>query len=498
MLPEVKSFIVLALIGWFALLFGRLGLSSPTFPPGGFKIYERVAAGVLASAFLAGFFWLYVALAGFWVWRHIKAVNPAAMLAATLFLTPFLSVAINGIGPLDHLLLFKFQYLVVWLGAWVVYKKTLEIPAKERIKFNAVDFFALAWVAFQVVLSLSSTNLTNAVRVAAYELTEVWLIIYVFSRAIRTVRDLRLVLYVFILMCFFYGAVACFEVVRSWLLYSNLANTLGVPRALGGYLAREGTGLLRAQGSTGHPIVLGVMMGMGFCFSLALDLKDKKMLKYRALIALTLLAGLGASISRGPWAATVFAVVVWAFLPPFSAARSGKVLGVLAGAAVLVLSLPGGEKIIDLLPWVGTVESFNVDYRARLLDVSWLVFLENPWLGSVTYLDEPIMQTMIQGEGIVDIVNTYVAVALGSGAVGLTLYAGIYLSAMGVLWRQLRRKPSPELRALMAALVCVMVSIGTVSSVSFMPLLCWLLVGMASASGHLVDDDVVGTPKGKG
>lgn len=498
MLLEVKSFVVLVLIGWLALRFGRLGLSDRVLPAEGFKVYERVAAGVLAAAFLTGVFWLYVALAGFWVWRHIKMINPAGMLAATLFLTPFLSVAVNGIGPLDHLLLFKFQYLVIWLGAWVTHKNTLAIPEKDRVQSNLVDWLALAWVVFQVVLSLSSTNLTNSVRVAVYELTETYLVIYVFSRSIRTSRDFRLVLSIFTLMCFFYGAVACFETVRNWLLYSNLANTLGVPRSMGGYLAREGTGLLRAQGSTGHPIVLGVMMGMGFCFSLALNFKEKTAFKYRALIALTLLAGLGASISRGPWAATVVAVLVWAFLPPFSAAKGARVLGVLAMCAVLVVVLPGGEKIIDLLPWVGTVESFNVDYRARLLDVSWLVFLENPWLGSVTYLDQPIMQTMIQGEGIVDIVNTYVAVALGSGAIGLALYSGIFLSAMWVLWRQLRRKPSPELRALMAALVCAIVSIGTVSSVSFMPLLCWLLVGMASASGHLVDDDVVGTPNSKG
>ena len=36
---------------------------------------------------------------------------------------------------------------------------------------------------------------------------------------------------------------------------------------------------------------------------------------------------------------------------------------------------------------------------------------------------------MVQGQGIVDLVNTYVQVALRSGLVGLSLFAGVLVSA---------------------------------------------------------------------
>lgn len=485
MLLALKSLIVLVVLGWFAWRVGPRAVSLLVGRASELAVYPRLAVGVVIAAFLAGNFWLYTLAAGGWLTRFLSSVHPAALLVATAFVTPYLSLAINGVGPLDHLLLFKFQYLVIWMAAWLTRQRLPKQPQALTPAQRMIDWFAFGWVVFQVFMSAGASNVTNAVRVAVYEFTETYLVIYVMSRSVRSSKDLRLVIAVMLLSFGFQALVACFETLRHWLLYSGLASALGVPKAMGGYLAREGTGLLRAQGSTGHPIVLGAMAAVGACLSLTLIAPGKPHVWARIGLATTLLAGLIASISRGPWAAAVVALLAWAMLPPVNARRLAAVIGSLLCVVVMVLLLPGGQKVIDLLPWVGNVESFNVDYRERLLQVSWIVFLENPWLGSVHYLDEPIMQTMIQGEGIVDIVNTYVAVALRSGAIGLVLYAGPLWVAMGSLLLRLRRDPQPEFRALMAALVCISVTIATVSPVSFIPMMLWSLVGLAAAVPHV-------------
>jgi O-antigen ligase len=83
--------------------------------------------------------------------------------------------------------------------------------------------------------------------------------------------------------------------------------------------------------------------------------------------------------------------------------KAVKRLMLLALAGVLALPLlavvPGGQKVLDLLPFIGTVEAENITYRQQLIDNAMIVIQRNPWLGSFDYRSTPEMQSLTQGQG---------------------------------------------------------------------------------------------------
>jgi O-antigen ligase len=166
-----------------------------------------------------------------------------------------------------------------------------------------------------------------------------------------------------------------------------------------------------------------------------------------------------------------------------------KIAGVVAAAAAsipVLMMFPAGQKMVGLLPFIGTVEAENIDYRSRLLDNALIVIQRNLWLGSENYRDTPEMQAMIHGEGIIDIVNSYVAVALHSGMVGLALFMGVLLGNAWAVWQCQQRWPHGSTekllgRALLASMVGAMVTIFTVSSISLAPIVYWCLAGLCLA-----------------
>jgi O-antigen ligase len=199
-----------------------------------------------------------------------------------------------------------------------------------------------------------------------------------------------------------------------------------------------------------------------------------------------LVAGLLASLSRGPWMGAAISVAVLAATTRRPVSNLMRV-GFLSLAAFPIVALtPFGSKIIDLLPFIGTVESSTIDYRQQLMDVGWDVVMRNPLFGSENYLKTPAMQSLEQGQGIIDIVNTYLQYALDYGLVGLSLFVCAQFFAVVALYRSLgaARAVSVELGAFcqgyLAALVSMLVVIATTSSlIAQMQEVIWMLCGMS-------------------
>src|SRR5258707_3117917 len=117
---------------------------------------------------------------------------------------------------------------------------------------------------------------------------------------------------------------------------------------------------------------------------------------------------------------------------------------------------PAGVVLVDYLPFVGTVEAQNVAYRERLFEISLDVVLDHPFFGDWDFLQLPVMQQLRQGQGIIDIVNTYLGVALASGLLGLALFCGFFLAVLAGLFAAMRRAGDRdgEAYALGQALLC--------------------------------------------
>jgi hypothetical protein len=235
------------------------------------------------------------------------------------------------------------------------------------------------------------------------------------------------------------------------------------------------------------------MFGLGF---FALTASFVKRRSAAVAVWLLLLGGLIAALSRGPWVGAAAMALAMLFLGP---ARSKRLFlgGLTVAIAVLVLSAtPSGRMILELLPFVGDAESGTADYRARLWNVSMLVFWQHPLLGDLHFMDNPLLEQMRQGQGIIDIVNTFLQVALPYGFVGLALFGSALLLPTYWAWRARRALHSSAFtterlgRTLIALMAGVLVTIATASSIGVIPTLYWILAGLLVSFSWLAKESV--------
>ena len=118
---------------------------------------------------------------------------------------------------------------------------------------------------------------------------------------------------------------------------------------------------------------------------------------------------------------------------------------------------PFGASIVDSLPFIGTRDQDTVEYRQELFETSWALIKQNPLFGNpFVALD---MENLRQGQGIIDLVNGYLQVALYYGLVGLALYCAVHLFVLQrafVVMRRARAADDTGMLALGASLTaCV-------------------------------------------
>ena len=432
-------------------------------------------------AFVAHNFWIYIGVAALLLWiAGASDSHRLGLYIFLLFVVPPFQEEISGFGVINFLIAvdhLRLLSLVVLLPAWLTLRsREGTLPFGRTL----ADKCLLGYVALQLALQWNVDTATNTARYGFYTITDIFLPYYVASRSLRDLRSCRDALMSFLVAALVMTPIAAFEYAKYWLLYSTVPGELGVRFGMGNYLGRGDS--LRALASTGHSIVLGYLMAI----ALSLYAITRWVVSHRGMRLLggvMLCIGLFAPVSRGPWVGAAAGIAVLLLTGPDKMARAARLLMVGVPLIAIVLVSPMGGKLIDLLPFVGTVDEFNVTYRQRLFEVSLIVLKNNLLLGSFDYLQAPAMQEMIQGEGIIDMVNSYLGIALAYGVVGLTLFAGVFLSAGWSAWRAIRSySPLDEIsgigQALLAALVCALVTIGTVSSILVIPTVYWLIAGL--------------------
>ena len=323
-----------------------------------------------------------------------------------------------------------------------------------------------------------------------YIFIDIFLPYYVASRSMKSLQDFRDALMAFVVAALVMSAIGVFEAVRHWLLYASLDDALGFQWGYGGYLEREGAGL-RAQGSTGQPIILGYIMAVAFGFFFYLR-KSVPNAKVWGLGLGALVACLIASLSRGPWvgAVVMFLIFVVTGSSPVRRLMQIGLLGVIM--VPVLLATPLGDKIIALLPFVGTVEQVNVTYRQRLLEIGIGVILQNPYFGAYNFFMSAEAQELKQGNGIIDLVNTYLAIGLASGLTGLSLFTGFFVSIAVGIFKGMRKVADSHSElyllggALFSTLIGILVIIFTVSPILAVPVIYWSVAGLGVAYARLL------------
>jgi O-antigen ligase len=217
------------------------------------------------------------------------------------------------------------------------------------------------------------------------------------------------------------GLIALFEAARSWPLFEIMYQRLGVYRF--GVVVKMRHGLIRPYGPMLEPTDLGFVLAL--CLAAVLAARREFVKRANYLLVLALVAGgVLATQSRG---GLVGAMLVCIAVPLY---RRG-----VRGIVEYLLLVPVAAILYAVMTFIGpdvgrlsdpTIQG-SVDYRAELLRRGLEEYWRNPWFGASFSHVVHAMSDMLQGEGIVDFVNSYLYFALMGGIVGVLLFIATLL-----------------------------------------------------------------------
>jgi hypothetical protein len=439
---------------------------------------------VTVASFLSPSIWVYVALlttlmVAFMLGPGERPTRAAVLWALLVLAVPNAGVYLPGIAGISNFFEMTHTRALTLLLLLPVALSVLAQPNCPRPMSLATDWFVVGYFAVQLGTVLPYASTTVLVRESFVLGLDTMLPYWLFSRAFTTTLGLNSAMRAFVLTLMVMAGLSVVEATIRWPFYDAIPTAWGFYWDMTVFLVRGG--FLRAKASAGHSLIFGFVLVVAF----GLWFVVKREVAHRGIALLGtagMALGLLASLARGAWVGAVVLVIVLMALRP---GRGKNLLIAAVGAAVIVAALlfvPAFSTLADLLPFVGRAESENVVYRQRLIEISLALIAQSPWFGVPGYMS--YMEDLRQGQGIIDIVNTYIGVALQTGLVGLAFYLGIFASTLWALlrlqWRERAGGEGARVAAgLFATLVGAMAVLATASSIVVMPQVTYMLIGMA-------------------
>lgn len=416
-----------------------------------------------ALGFLSPNFWVYSLIAVPLLLRaNRRESNAVALYLLILHVVPPVGIIIpilgnNGLFPLDN---YRLLAVCILLPTTIRYRKNRTEATEAGL--GAMDILLLLYGALEIALytapdlphhSYIPDSATNVLRRAVLFLLDIYLLHYTVSRTCRSQREMLDAVASFCLACAIMAALAIFEHARNWLLYTDISSRWTNDPHAGFYLSRGGS--VRAQVSAGHSIAMGNLLAVAFGFWLYLKSKVTSA-RHRIGGTLLLCGGLFATTSRGAWLGAAGIYFSFLALGPQAVSRLAKGATLSLAIAGLIMVSPIGNQILDMLPQKGQVAD---DYRSRLAQRGWEVVMAHPLFGD--QFPWPEMEDLRQGEGIIDIVNTYLGVALNYGLVGLFSFFCFILIGMLKVYARTRQlaRSDPDMALFGTGLIACIVGV---------------------------------------
>lgn len=453
--------------------------------------------GITLAAFLAHNFWIFIIIASVLILLGTqRETNWLALYFFLFFAVPMIDKRITVLG----VFLFNIDYvrllsLTILLPALIAHNRD-SLPTGDSVPtakfgYHLQDKILLVYLMLLFLLHFQTDYIIEFLRHNIfYAFTDVFLPYYIASRTLNSLRDFRDALMSLAVACMALAAVASLECLRHWYLYASLKRALGAPWGYLSYLERGG--LLRAVGTPGQAIALGFVLAVAVGIFLYFRKSTVPPMIWRLGMAL-LIAGLVAALSRGPWIGALTMVVIFVLTGPQGIGGLVK-LGILVLVAVPLVSMtPVWDRIVDFLPFVGTIDSRNIDFRQTMMVDLSNTILENPLFGPREYN----LEQFRTGSGIIDIVNTYLNIGLDSGLTGIALFSSFFLTTCVGIYKGMRRSldKDDEIydlgRTLLAVLGGILLIIGTVSSVTVIPYIYWSIAGVGVAYIRMVERPII-------
>ncbi len=439
--------------------------------------------------FLSPNFWVFVFISGpIIVWSAHKDSNVIALYLLLMHIVPPMDISLPVPG-LESLFFFAIYRHLAF---------TITVPATLRLmtpkdktaagRFIWFDLSILAYLGLLLVSGLPYESITSTIRRVFLYGIDTWVLYFVVSRICSNRRALVDTMATYCLTCAIFAALAVFETARSWLLYEGIKEQWGRP-GMDSYMFRGEA--LRAQVSAAHSIPLGLLIAIGFGFWLYLSSHMRAKSSLTILVGMGFWMGLFAAFARGPLIGAVVIFFAYLALVPKASPRFFKALFVTALAVGLVVISPIGDRVIDFVPFMGksAAEAGSVIYRQQLAAKSWELIQLNPFFGSPFVMSA--MEDLRQGEGIIDLVNTYANVALFSGLVGLCLFLAPFIFGLSSAYRLVKKSAGidPDLSLLGVSLIaCTLGTLLVLATASFfwgVEQMYWILAGLVAGYTQL-------------
>ncbi len=452
-------------------------------------VWMTLVFGATVIVFLSPDFWVAMILSGILILLLGRGEKfyPAIYLLLLLCLPPL--GRIISLGPINSLIELKPAVLLSVLI--LIPSMFIGVRMRKSAPIGSLtDLFFVLFFGLSVILGFRDENLTTGLRGSVTILITLAAPYVVFSRWPKSLEDGRVMALAFAIPLLTLGGLAILETLRHWHFYGHIPGQWGAGTQTSLYSQRSG--YLRAYGSTFAPIFFGSAVTLAIILTLPLLslVKRGKFMFYGVLFAAVI--GVLSTLSRGAWVGLAGAGVLYILTGQKAVQRLFKFGGVAIVGMIAGLFSPFGRTIADLLPFIGGRDQETIDYRFDLLNISLEVLSEKPLFGGIDVYEHPKMQVLIQGQGIIDVVNSYLQIAFEVGYVGLAFYLGAHLCALSMIWSAFKkaRSVAPELaelcRGVFVALAALMAMMAITSSSAQTEQIDWFLTGFAVAMARVV------------
>jgi hypothetical protein len=488
MSDQYKAAIVVLVAAMAVFLLAR-PFATRFVAPADFARRRNVWLAMSLAVFVIPDYWAFAFVcAALLTYVRLKDSNPAAVYFFFLLTIPPFQTYIPTFGliselfPLDHL---RMLSLTVLLPTFLrsLRKDGPHRPAPAALA--VADWMLIAYAGLQMLLFYRLDSISIWLRQSFLVFIDLVLPYFAIRRSVRSVKDIEDIMASFVVAMVVLALLAVFETLKHWLLFAHveeLWDALGRPVLL----LRGDT--LRAQVTAGHSIVMGNAFAMALGLMLYLRMRvpgsSWSGVGLLALLAIAaLMAGLVATVARGPWLGAVIIFIVFNALGPRAGVRFAKAAVALGVLFTGLMLSPWGDGFVNLLPFIGSDTDGAVGYRQQLAEVSWRIILNNPLFGSVDFRSQ--MESVRNGEGIIDIVNAYAGIGLNSGFTGLLLFVGFFVAVLGRCLSAVlqSRRTNPELAlmggCLFACVAASLVILTTVNLYISINSLVWALSALA-------------------
>ncbi|MEM7620116.1 MAG: O-antigen ligase family protein [Pseudomonadota bacterium] len=363
--------------------------------------------------------------------------------------------------------------------------KTSGFYEQNRYYINLLDMLVIAYVVFICAMSLRGLPFTSTLRFFIDCSILILIPYFAISRSLVNTKAIEKVLFAFLILALILSMISIITELKGWKFYF-----LHKPYVHEFDKDTYRFGFLRVGGIIYNPAVIGMFLTAGLV-SLEYFRNTLKIATLHVWLLRFLL--IAAIIFSGTRAAILSACIVMVLYIFFSA-RHAYIRQMIIAAGVICFA---AVLLFEQTPSIAKFDAHGTfDYRYQLILASIEQVKAYPFLGQINFIQSGNFDHLLQGQGIIDIVNYYIQIILEYGIVGLTLLLSIFLTAILYIYRfytqsQIALFPDSFKyvtfgSAFLSLILSYIVYMGTISGVSYLPIFGVVLFAIMRSINHMM------------